>query len=755
MKKTKRMLALLLAFLLAVSPQIGVSLASSEESLVSSEDSLVESIEEMSEETVSEPASSELVDELEETPPVEEMIESQSVGEEAVSESLLEEIPASEESNATSEMVEDVSEELPAEEAVVEEAGHSQLGGREVMNETLAYIYNNVREPGFGTGAGEWSILALARGEFAVADGYYDGYYDRVVTAVQEAVAVPRNEGRLDYYKSSEYSRLILALTAINKDVTDVGGINLLDGLSDLDYVKRQGINGPIFALLAYDSGAYEIPVAADGRTQTSREALVDYILGQQQTSGAWGFSTSFPSVDLTSMTLQALAPYYGTDEAVQAAVDKALDYLANEQDESGEFVEFGASNSQSVAQTLIALSALGIDAESYEPLIKNGNSLLTTLLSYAHENGGFYHMKSMSGANGMATDQAALALVAYGRFVDGKNSLYDMSDVAAVTDPTDPIDPADDSSEEPVIDDEQITIVIAVEKFALGQGYYLAPVEVQLPKGANLAEAMVNTIGADRVRYGGTFEEMFYFTEVFDPESAGALTTAPQYIVDAVGSFEENPDEWLGSGDFSPTSGWLFTVNGVSPMVGMSEYVLEDGDVVRLQFSLHEWGKDIGHGWDGSLIEPADREALTALIAQINSNPDLVARLSEDHVLEAYEASMVTVKNLEANQEAINESISNLLAALDYVEDPVEESSEESLDDSSEASESEEVEKSPTPGGNTSNTGGTKKPSTSTGRSPKTGDDGILPIVIIGGGAAGLLLFVTLHGKKKEEETK
>lgn len=45
--------------------------------------------------------------------------------------------------------------------------------------------------------------------------------------------------------KSTDNSRVILALTAIGKDVTDVASYNLLEPLADMDYVKKQGINGP------------------------------------------------------------------------------------------------------------------------------------------------------------------------------------------------------------------------------------------------------------------------------------------------------------------------------------------------------------------------------------------------------------------------------------------------------------------------------------------------------------------------------
>ena len=79
-------------------------------------------------------------------------------------------------------------------------------------------------------------------------------------------------QGRLHSSKSTDNARLILALTAMGKDVTDVGGHNLLRGLTDMKYVKKQGINGPIWALIALDSHSYEVPAAQTGADPVTRQ---------------------------------------------------------------------------------------------------------------------------------------------------------------------------------------------------------------------------------------------------------------------------------------------------------------------------------------------------------------------------------------------------------------------------------------------------------------------------------------------------
>ncbi len=264
----------------------------------------------------------------------------------------------------------------------------------------------------------EWLVIALARSGRDVPDSYYDS----VVKAVQSA------KGQLSEKKSTEYARTILALTAIGKDPADVGGYDLLAGLADMDDVTYQGINGAIFALLALDSGKYDVPAAAEGGTQVTRDGLVAYILAQQLSDGGWALSGTSADPDVTAMALQALAPYRTGDETVDAAVDKGVQLLSDMQLSDGGYSSWGTLNSESCAQVLIALAALGIDPVSDSRFVKNGLTVLDALLAYA-VSGGFRHTVDGE-ADAIATEQALCALTAYARLLDGKTALYDMTDV-------------------------------------------------------------------------------------------------------------------------------------------------------------------------------------------------------------------------------------------------------------------------------------------------------------------------------------
>ena len=308
---------------------------------------------------------------------------------------------------------------------VAAEAAYAKLVAE--MGKKLDEIYKTTGDfmgtlgtPTVNSTGGEWMVIGLARSGRPVPAGYYDNVVE-YVKAKADA-----NE-RLHPAKVTDNARVILALTAIGKDVTNVGGHNLLKGLDNMAYVQTQGINGPIFTLIALDSHNY--PTMGD----VTREKLIQAILDAQLTDGGWTLSGENADPDMTAMAIQALAPYYKTNETVKAAVDKALDVLSELQLATGGFGSWGTENSESCAQVIVALTALGIDPAKDSRFIKNGLTILDALASYYVDGGGFRHIAS-GDRDGMATEQGYYALAAYYRFLNGQTRLYDMTDVAIQT---------------------------------------------------------------------------------------------------------------------------------------------------------------------------------------------------------------------------------------------------------------------------------------------------------------------------------
>ena len=297
-----------------------------------------------------------------------------------------------------------------------------KAAGNNLANSAVQY------PPRIGSINGEWHILGLARSSQTVDASVYDKYRANVLRTVQECGGV------LHEKKYTEYSRVILALTALGEDVTDVGGYNLLKPLSDYDQTIWQGINGPIWALIALDSHNYEIPTAEKGKTQTTRENLIACILSQELSKGGWAMSGAKADPDITGMAVQALAPYYSSNASVKGAVDRALARLSVLQNADGGYASWGQINSESCSQVIVALTAMGINPATDKRFVKNGKSVVDALAAYATADGSFCHILN-NGADQMATEQAYYALTAYFRFLEGKASLYDMSDVALKSD--------------------------------------------------------------------------------------------------------------------------------------------------------------------------------------------------------------------------------------------------------------------------------------------------------------------------------
>ena len=318
--------------------------------------------------------------------------------------------------------------------------------------------------PSVGSIGGEWMALGLARSGRTVPEGYYDA----VVKYVKDNID---SNGRLDKNKATENARIILALTAIGKDVTNVDGHDLLAGLNEMSYLSKQGINGAIFTLIALDSHNYT--PAGD----VTRDKLVQAILEAQISSdGGWSLDGKNADVDMTAMAIQALAAYYKSNSSAKKAVDKGLSWLSSVQQNDGGFTSWGAANSESCAQVIVALTALGIDPTKDSRFIKNGVSVLDALCSFAVNGGGFKHLATETSANGMATEQGFYALVAYYRLLNGQTSLYDMTDVklegVKAEEPVDDTDKSDDTADTEVEDTSsggQVVLWVVIGVVAVG----------------------------------------------------------------------------------------------------------------------------------------------------------------------------------------------------------------------------------------------------------------------------------------------
>lgn len=285
-------------------------------------------------------------------------------------------------------------------------------------------LATTVTNPTYGAIGGEWSVFGVMRSGRGVTDEYIQTYADSVA---RELVT---NNGVLGSNTASEYSRVVLALTSAGYNVEDFAGHNLLEPLGDMSLVCKQGVNGPVWALIALDSHGYDVSLKERARAiRTVRDALVDEILGAQLSDGGWDITNKSLDPDMTAMALIALAPYKA-DAGVAAAITKATNGLSKALTEVYGTHDLNTLSPESCAQVIMALTTLGINPATDTRFISAGTSCIGQLNKYALSSGGY--SKTFGGKiDVMSTEQANLALETYMRYLAGKPGLFNMADIS------------------------------------------------------------------------------------------------------------------------------------------------------------------------------------------------------------------------------------------------------------------------------------------------------------------------------------
>ena len=243
-------------------------------------------------------------------------------------------------------------------------------------------------------GDAEWYAMIFSQ--------YYDVDLGEYAKALEDYVSANETPSAVTREKFA------LALACAGKDSSFI-----TDTLRDS--VGEQGIMSYVFGLHILNNG-FEAP-------GVSAQSVAAEILSMQLADGGWAVMGEFGDPDVTSMTLQALAPLCD-DADVSAACDRALGYLSGAQLESGGYMSMGAENCESTAQVLCALSSLGIDCENDERFIKGGKTVIDAVMEYRLEDGSFSHIKG-EGMNETATFEVAYALVGYERMKNGSTPFY------------------------------------------------------------------------------------------------------------------------------------------------------------------------------------------------------------------------------------------------------------------------------------------------------------------------------------------
>ena len=192
-------------------------------------------------------------------------------------------------------------------------------------------------------------------------------------------------------------------------------------------------------------------------------------------------------------------------------------------------------------------------------------------------------------------------------------------------------------------------SIVISIEAFSIGMGYVVEPYKITLDNatlsamatyfalpsaeamkaqlnGAFLLEYVIHLHGYTSM-YTGAIESGYYLASISGVDTSNAtITEEMEGKLNekgmAVENYEVYEDGTLSQMDFVQLSGWMYGANGVALNVGFDQYIPQNGDVVRVQFTL-AWGMDVGlqgglgMGDIGSFYPEVNKDELTSLIAE------------------------------------------------------------------------------------------------------------------------------------------
>ena len=214
----------------------------------------------------------------------------------------------------------------------------------------------------------------------------------------------------------------------------------------------------------------------------------------------------------------------------------------------------------------------------------------------------------------------------------------------------------------------------LSIEKFTLGQGYILEPTRVELVPGERMyqvlergmSQAGIGWISDQNTTYG------YYLRGIKNADSGSshvpscisAMTIKGQ---DGVTTAPKDKDVTSDKNEFFPNleemsytcdSGWMYFINNTCPNIGFGGHTVQDGDVIRVQFTLFGIGRDVGNGYDEQSLNLPDRAEATKRLALVNDNRALCFSAGYQ---DAYRNAVSVVSDLDSSQDEIEQAISQL----------------------------------------------------------------------------------------------
>lgn len=420
----------------------------------------------------------------------------------------------------------------------------------EVKNVNKDRLIKNIIDNYSESGADYWEIAALgAYGKANIPKETRDRF---TLEAVREI-----NTSDVDTTLAMD----IIALRSLGYDaenITDEDG-NKINALEKLKSVPSTGNNGDAYRLLAYTSCGEK------------SEETVERLLASQIDGKGWSNNNDDGiDPDTTGAVLLALSSYYNTDSNVKTAADGAANYLSSLMQTDGNIKSsykksnYG-TNANTSSMCAVGLEAIGIDIKSDSRFIKNSLSLLDGIMSFASWNeDGFFYEYSDTSVNTLATKQAALAVIAS----ENGGNVLDFSDmpnnILSLKKSENHVTSGGSGGYVAQTADVYFTLV---GDTAHGEGKHLkftdwiSETKIKMPKGASAREVIEKAIKNSGYSIKGL--EKGYVSSIKAPDGTE-----------------------LGEYTNGAKSGWMYSVNGKSPTVGINDYKIKSGDKIKVYYS-------------------------------------------------------------------------------------------------------------------------------------------------------------------------
>lgn len=144
--------------------------------------------------------------------------------------------------------------------------------------------------------------------------------------------------------------------------------------------------------------------------------------------------------------------------------------------------------------------------------------------------------------------------------------------------------------------------ITISLEAGTIGIPYLIKPKEIDVESGISLSLVLDEYLRSEgfTYTYTGNLDDGFYLAKIHKknlikgykiPADLASKIRKDELLFDENG-FESLDD--LGEFDFCQGSGWMYSINGLYSSYGFNKAYVQDGDTVRIRFTL-AYGKDIG----------------------------------------------------------------------------------------------------------------------------------------------------------------